>query len=199
VLTVCGSLQQRSTNRLLLDVAVAAVAGDGEVTVVDFDGLRDLPAFDPDLTDVVPRAVEHWFARLAEAGTVLFACPEYAGALAGSTKNALDWAVGASSLYRKPVAVMSAGTSGGAHALAQMVQTLTWQGAHVVGTLGVAAPRTKLGPDGTLTDPDTRAAVAALARRLVGFPELAAERRMASVHDTVVAAGIDPVHIAPFT
>jgi NADPH-dependent FMN reductase len=43
---------------------------------------------------------------------VLIAAPEYAGALAGTVKNALDWIVGSGELYAKPVAVMSAGATG---------------------------------------------------------------------------------------
>ncbi len=45
--------------------------------------------------------------------------------------------------YRKPIGLVSAGTSGGYHARRALVQTLTWQGAHVVASLGIDAPRTK--------------------------------------------------------
>ena len=59
-------------------------------------------------------------------------------------KNAFDWLVGSGELYRKPVALLSAGTTGGFHARRMMAQTLTWQGAYVVAELGISSARTKL-------------------------------------------------------
>jgi NAD(P)H-dependent FMN reductase len=49
----------------------------------------------------------------------------------------------------KPVAVVSAGTAGGPFARQMLIQTLTWQGAHVVAQIGIAAPRTKVQRGGT--------------------------------------------------
>ena len=94
-----------------------------------------------------------WRRRLAAADAVVVAVPEYAGAVAGAVKNAFDWTVGGADVYRRPMAVISAGTSGGPFARQMMVQTLTWQGAHVVDELGIAAPRTKSDADGRITDP----------------------------------------------
>ena len=64
--------------------------------------------------------------------------------MSGVLKNALDWLVGSGELYRKPVAVLSAATSGGLHARATTTRTLTWQGAHVIEELGIAGPRAKI-------------------------------------------------------
>ena len=82
-------------------------------------------------------------------------------------KNALDWLVGTGELYRKPVAVLTAATSGGIEARRMTVQTLSWRGAYVVGELGVAAPRTKWDENDTLTDEATESAIAALVDGLV--------------------------------
>ncbi len=128
---------------------------------------------------------------------VLIASPEYAGSLAGSLKNALDWIVGSGELYTKPVAVLSAGTSGGHYARQALVQTLTWQGAHVVADLGIAAPRTKSDADGQLTDEPTIAAIRDLTTVLIGAPRLDPEARLALVTAIVDAAGVDVRHIAP--
>ena len=111
--------------------------------------------------------VDAWRAQVTAADAVLLAAPEYAGALAGAIKNALDWLVGTAELYRKPVAVLSAGTTGGHHALRMLAQTVTWQGGYVVAELGIASPRTKVGAGGDVTDAATRAAIADVTRTLL--------------------------------
>ena len=75
--------------------------------------------------------------------------------MAGHVKNTLDWLVGSGEMYQKPVAIMSAGTSGGSNALAQMARTLTWQGAYVVDLLGVMGPKSKSDDDGNIVDSET--------------------------------------------
>jgi NAD(P)H-dependent FMN reductase len=196
LLTVCGSLGARSANRAALDV-VAATAGVSGVAVDDFDRLAELPAFDPDRVDEPIPAVTDWRRRIATADVVAVAAPEYAGALAGAVKNAFDWIVGSGELYRKPVAVLSAGTSGGGHARRMLVQTLTWQGAHVVAELGIAAPRTKSDAEGRITDAPTLAALADVAATLLDAPALPAAELVATVESVLASFGIDPGHIAP--
>ena len=47
ILAVCGSLQARSGNLALLNMAAASMPPGVELVL--FDGLRDLPHFNPDL------------------------------------------------------------------------------------------------------------------------------------------------------
>jgi NAD(P)H-dependent FMN reductase len=194
LLTVCGSLQQRSANRAALDAVKAAAS---QAVVDDFDRIAEIPAFDPDRGEEPIAPVTDWRRRVEDADAVLVAAPEYAGALAGAVKNAFDWLVGSGSLYRKPVGVISAGTSGGGHALRMLAQTLTWQGAYVVAELGIAAPRTKSDADGRFTDPSTLLALEELTATVLG----AAARRSAEVAAlaTQVASslGVDAAHVAP--
>ena len=197
LLTVCGSLQTVSMNRAALNVAQAHARTFDEVTVDDFDRLADLPALNPDLIDAPGPHVDDWRHRVGIADVVLIASPEYAGSLAGSLKNALDWIVGSGELYAKPVALLSAGTSGGHYARQALVQTLTWQGAHVVAHLGIAAPRTKSDADGRLTDEPTIAAIRQLTALVIGAPQMAPDARLALVTAIVDAAGVEAGHIAP--
>ncbi|MET0578001.1 MAG: NAD(P)H-dependent oxidoreductase, partial [Ilumatobacteraceae bacterium] len=162
VLTVCGSLQPRSANRAAIDVARRYLEAQPDVEVDDLTDLAGIPPLDPDPDHEAGPAVEQWRAQIAHADAVLVAAPEYAGALAGTIKNALDWIVGSGELYAKAVAVLSAGTTGGPFARQHLIQTLTWQGAHVVADLGIAAPRTKSAADGRYTDPATVAGIEAL-------------------------------------
>jgi chromate reductase len=196
LLTVCGSLQGRSANRAALDAGSARAVARG-ATVDDFDRLADVPAFDPDRNDEPIEVVADWRQRMSAADAVLIAAPEYAGALAGAVKNAFDWLVGSGSVYRKPVAVISAGTSGGPNARRMMIQTLTWQGAYVVAELGIEAPRTKSAQDGRLTDEATLSAIASLTDVLLQAPGLAGAQLVELASGVVASLQIDAAHVAP--
>ena len=140
--------------------------------------------------------VTAWRKRIGRSEAVLIAAPEYAGALAGTVKIALDWIVGSGELYAKPVAVISAGTTGRPFARQMLIQTLPWQGAHVVAQIGIAAPRTKSDADGRLTDDATIAEIERLTAVLVDAPTLEAAARLELVRTIVATAGVDIGRIA---
>jgi NAD(P)H-dependent FMN reductase len=169
----------------------------GGATVDDFERLADIPPFDPDRAAEPIEVVAEWRARVTAADAVLVAAPEYAGAVAGAVKNAFDWLVGTGELYRKPVAVLSVGTTGGQHARRMLAQTLTWQGAYVVAELGIASPRTKSDERGRLNDEATVAAIASSTRALLGTPRMAADELVALATTVVDSLGIDVAHVAP--
>jgi NAD(P)H-dependent FMN reductase len=179
---------------LAIASSVAAARG---ATVDDFDRLADIPAFNADRCDEHIAVVQDWRRRVDTADVVLLAAPEYAGGVAGAVKNAFDWLVGSGNMYRKPVGVISAGTSGGQHARQAMAQTVTWQGAYVVAELGITAPRTKSDDDGQLTDASTVTAISSLTEQLLD----AAARPVTDLPDlagrVVGSLGIDPAHITP--
>lgn len=112
VFTVCGSLGEISANRAALHVVHRTLA-ESAVPVVDDATLGVIPPLQPDLVDTPGDAVATFRRHIADASAVIIAAPEYAGSLAGSVKNALDWVVGSGELYEKPVGILSAGTSGG--------------------------------------------------------------------------------------
>jgi chromate reductase len=196
LITVSGSLQQRSANRAALAVA-SSVALAGGATVDDFDRLAEIPAFDPERDDERIDIIEDWRRRITTADVVLVAAPEYAGGVAGAVKNAFDWLVGSGSLYRKPVGLISAGTSGGHFARQAMAQTLTWQGAYVVAELGIAAPRTKSDAEGRFTDATTLAELSSLTEALLGVSALPAGELANRARRVVSGLGVDSAHVAP--
>lgn len=196
LLTLCGSLQRRSANRSALEVAAEVAAADG-ATVDDFDRLADIPPFDPDRATEPIEVIAEWRARVTAADAVMVSAPEYAGAVAGAVKNAFDWLVGTGELYRKPVAVLSVGTSGGQHARRMLAQTLTWQGAYVAAELGIASPRTKSDERGRLNDEATLAAIGSLTHVLLSAPRMAADELVALATTVVHSLGIDAAHVAP--
>jgi len=145
VLLVTGSTRGASTNTATLRTA-RLVAPEG-VTAVLFDGLADLPAFNPDADEQAPHdAVRNLRRRLAVADAVLFCTPEYAGSLPGSFKNLIDWTIGSGELYRKPVAWINVAAPGrGAGASADLAKVLRYVDAAVIVPacvhLPVPAPR----------------------------------------------------------
>jgi NAD(P)H-dependent FMN reductase len=196
-LALCGSLQAVSANRAAVDV-VTTVAVAAGATVDVFDRLGDIPAFDAEAERGAPiDVIGDWRRRVRAADVVVVAAPEYAGGLAGAVKNAFDWLVGSGELYRKPIAVMSAGTSGGWHARRQMAQTVTWQGAYVVAELGIAAPRSKSDASGRFTDETTVAAIASLTHSALATPDMTGDQHVALARRVLGSLDVETTHVTP--
>lgn len=156
ILAVCGSLQEKSANRDLLRVA-AATAPPG-VDVVLFDGLAELPHFNPDLErDATLPAVDRWRSAVAGSDALLVACPEYGFSLPGSLKNAVDWLIGSGELEGKIVAITAAvpALERGRRGLAALAQTLS------------AVSATILGGEPIAKGPELESRVSALVRAVV--------------------------------
>lgn len=176
VLTVCGSLRPSSANGAALAVVEAALVVAG-VSWRRFDGLGAVAPFDPGVADTAPAPTQRWLDEVDGASALVVAAPEYAGSLAGVTKNALDWLVGTAGAYEKPVLIVSAGTTGGRYAREELLRTLTWQGAFVVAEVGVPAEGLKADAEGRLTGPDTVEALRMAAGELVAALSEPNERR----------------------
>ena len=165
ILAVSGSLQARSSNARVLEAA-RRQAPEG-VQVVLSTSVGEMPHFNPDCEADGPMggAVAEFRAELAAADAVLIATPEYAHALPGSLKNALDWIVGSGEFYGKRVAVISAAPSPdrGINAREMLERTLRAQGAVVVSSATIQV--THLESDGL--GPATVAAVHAVLDSLI--------------------------------
>jgi NAD(P)H-dependent FMN reductase len=132
ILAICGSLNGGSGNARLLEQA-AGLAPEG-AEVVRSTSVEDLPHFRPDVEAPAGGPVARFRAEIGAAAGVLIATPEYAHALPGALKDALDWVVGSGELYGRPVAVLSAAPAPerGANAREMLERTLRAQGARVV-------------------------------------------------------------------
>ncbi len=160
-------MRAASANTALLRAA-AALAPPG-VVITLFDGVADLPHFNPDGEHCAPAAVLHWQAMLQGADAILIACPEYAHGVPGSFKNALDWAVGTAGLEGKPVALLNSSARAG-HAAAALAEVVTTMGWRVLDAASVRIPcaRKDIDPGAIATMPEfvkpLRAAVLVLAQ-----------------------------------
>jgi NAD(P)H-dependent FMN reductase len=164
IAAISGSLQARSGNTALLDVA-ARVAGP-DVEVERFLDLESVKAFNPDHEEDVPPSVAALRALLERADGVLIATPEYAFGVPGALKNAFDWMVGSGHFYEKRVAILSAAPSveRGVHARRDVERTLGAQGAVIVHSASVAT-RAQTADD---VDEEARAVVATAIAALRG-------------------------------
>lgn len=109
ILAISGSLRARSSNTELLR-ALAAVSPP-TMRVALYDGLAELPPFNPDLDEdgaVPPPAVERLRSLVDAADGVVICSPEYAHGVPGALKNALDWLVSGFEIPDKPIALLAA-------------------------------------------------------------------------------------------
>ena len=138
IATISGSLQARSANTALLEVAASVAEAD--VQIEPFRDLEAIAAFNPDREEDAPPPVVALRALLERADGVLIATPEYAFGVPGALKNAFDWMVGSGHFYEKRVAILSAAPSAerGVHARTDVERTLGAQGALIVHSTSVA-------------------------------------------------------------
>lgn len=170
VLLLCGSLRDRSTNTAVLRTVAAAAPEGIEARV--FEGLGDLPHFNPD-DDATPLhpAVATLRGEIRMSDALLFSTPEYAGALPGSFKNLLDWTIGdgeVGSIYEKPVAWINASPRGAERAHESLQAVLGYAHAVVVESACTHIPVTgaMVGEDGLISDPDARGQIGSALREL---------------------------------
>ena len=158
ILLVSGSTRGGSANtaalRTLREVAARPV------TAVLYEGLSDLPAFNPDDDrEPLPTAASRLRQAIADCDAVVFCTPEYAGGLPGSFKNLLDWTVGGGEMYGKPTAWINVAAPGrGAGAEESLASVLGYVGAAVIDKAcrRIMLPRQAIGPDGLVGDPEFR-------------------------------------------
>lgn len=150
ILGFSGSLRKSSYNTALLTEAAELMPPGMELEIYD---LSPLPMFNQDAEKPFPEAVEGFRGRLAQAGALLIATPEYNGSITGALKNAIDWASRPPKqpLKGKPVAIMGASTGnfGTLRAQLHLRQILTH-----VGTLTLAKPEVLIARAGQAFDSD---------------------------------------------
>jgi chromate reductase, NAD(P)H dehydrogenase (quinone) len=171
ILGISGSLRRGSHNRRLLRAAGRALPPGA--TLVEWDGLAGLPAYDEDLEAIAPPAVRAFRAELEDADAILIATPEYNASIPGALKNALDWASRPfpdNVLRDKPAAVVGASTGlfGAVWAQAEVRKVLRASGAAVLESeLPVGLADSAFAEDGELADPELASRLEELAGDLV--------------------------------
>lgn len=157
-LALCGSLRAESVNLALL--RAFANAAPPHVRVQMFDGLRDLPLFNPDKEETKNAAVTAFQMALQNADAVVIACPEYAHGIPGAFKNALDWVVGTNEFDGKPTLLLCA-SARPQHAPAQLAEVVRTMGGQVTGPYSAGLPSRLPEAEAALRTPEAEARLAA--------------------------------------
>ena len=111
IIAISGSIMQSSTNLNLINAIIKLFKDKLDFTI--FQGLSDLPHFNPDLDRKdPPKNVSEFRRQLNEADGVLICTPEYAMGVPGVMKNAIDWTVSSMEFWNKPVALITASSAG---------------------------------------------------------------------------------------
>lgn len=144
ILGLSGSLRSSSIHSMLLRATARLAPGDISVSV--FNGLGELPLFNPDLEANLPASVATFYRAVVDADALLIASPEYAHGVTGTIKNALDWLVGFEPFASKIVAVLNA--SPRAHRADDALrETLTTMAAAIVESASISIPLLGAGLD----------------------------------------------------
>lgn len=109
ILGISGSTRLGSANLTILDIAASFLPDDVEFEI--FNGLQEIPLFDPSVKDEPPAFTKLKDALAASDG-VLISTPEYAFGIPAVLKSALEWTVASSSFSARPTALITASTSG---------------------------------------------------------------------------------------
>jgi len=155
IFAISGSLREGSSNHKILQLLGKMIPST--INYFVYDGLRDIPAFDPGIdNDIPPAPVSALREKLSRADGIIICIPEYAFGVPGALKNALDWTVYSGAFSGKPTALITAST-GGENAHEAMIKILSALDAKLSSktTLLIQFVRSKMDADGNITDIDT--------------------------------------------
>ncbi len=167
ILAISGSTRQSSTNLNLIN-AIIELSKDA-IDIKVFQGLSDIPHFNPDLdNETPPSSVASFRKQLKEADGILICTPEYAMGVPGTLKNAIDWTVSSCEFSHKPVALITA-SSVGEKGHTSLLETLKIIESNIPDSsqLLISYVQTKVSKDGKITDANTLEQVKELIASLV--------------------------------
>lgn len=137
IIAICGSLRAASLNRAALGAAVQLAPAGVSVTL--YEGIGQLPLFNPDLDHAGGAQVDDWRALIHAADALLIGSPEYAHGITGVMKNALDWAVSMETFAGKPVAVLNTSPRA-SHAQDSLREILVTMSARIIPAASISLP-----------------------------------------------------------
>jgi chromate reductase, NAD(P)H dehydrogenase (quinone) len=155
ILAICGSTRKSSTNLNLIKAIIEFYAEELDIKI--FEGLSEIPHFNPDLdNDTPPNKITDFRRQLNEADGILICTPEYAMGVPGTLKNAIDWTVSSCEFSHKPVALITASSDGQKGHLS-LLETLKVIECNIPddSQLLISFVKTKVSSEGKITDKQT--------------------------------------------
>jgi NAD(P)H-dependent FMN reductase len=111
IFAVIGSASKESSNLKLVQKIKTLTHPYFAVEI--FDGLHQLPHFDPALSvNDTPPEVIHFRNKILGADGIIFCTPEYIFSIPSALKNAIEWCVSTTVFSKKPVGIITASASG---------------------------------------------------------------------------------------
>ncbi|MEO7988514.1 MAG: NADPH-dependent FMN reductase [Chryseolinea sp.] len=159
ILAISGSTRKKSSNLNLINAIEELSSSVFSITI--FEGLTDIPHFNPDLdNENPPHEVVRFRRLLKEADGILICTPEYAMGVPGTLKNAIDWIVSSCEFSHKPLALITA-SSMGEKGHASLLDTLRIIEAGITEDTQLVIPfvKTKVSSEGKITDEGTLSSV----------------------------------------
>ncbi len=159
VLAISGSTRKNSNNEAILKSIAEMYIENIEVRI--YDGIEKLPHFNPGIEDEnVEQSVIDFRKQIDEADGVIICTPEYVFSIPGSLKNAIEWTVSTVVFSEKPLALITAATSGEkAHEeLYLVMKTLSMKVNHDTRVL-IQGPKKKIDRNGKIIDEKTLSGV----------------------------------------
>jgi len=170
IIAISGSTRKESTNLSYIHAITELASTAFEILI--FNGLSDIPHFNPDLdNENPPKQVVDFRKQLRETDGILICTPEYAMGVPGTLKNAIDWIVSSCEFSKKPVALITA-SSMGQKGHASLLETLKIIESDIDDTTQLLIPyaKTKIGNDSKIKDAETltkvKKVIEALAKKL---------------------------------
>ncbi|MBS1537862.1 MAG: NAD(P)H-dependent oxidoreductase [Bacteroidetes bacterium] len=156
IIAISGSTRASSTNLNLIKAIANLTTDRFDITI--FEGLTELPHFNPDLDNAQPpEQITNFRNTLRKFDGILICTPEYAMGVPGTLKNAIDWTVSSMEFSRKPTALITA-SSVGQKGHSSLMETLKIIEAMITNETQLLIPfaKTKINSDCVITDDKTR-------------------------------------------
>lgn len=159
IFVIIGSASAPSANQRLVDYLAAVAPNELQLTV--FNGLKNLPHFDPAVSaQQPPKAIVDFREAVAQADGVIICTPEYIFSIPSGLKNALEWCVATTVFTDKPVGLITASAHGQkGHEELQLIMKTLMASFTAETTLLIQGVKGKVHTDGTITDAKTKASL----------------------------------------
>ena len=111
IFVIIGSASQNSSNQKLVDNFALLTKEDFNLTI--FDTLKNLPHFDPELSNNhPPKQIVELRNEIEKADGILICTPEYIFSIPSGLKNAIEWCVSTTVFSDKPTGLITASAAG---------------------------------------------------------------------------------------